>query len=374
MDLKDDTFYSEKISIEPDLGDPRNSTWKPLPHPPRTPKRVMMKYRFSAIVPIALALASFNMALALVLAGQARGPFGGEYVLAVNTTDLAHTLTKNHEIVSEIVAIPPVAVSQGPTDSNTSLASGALDAFVADVYYIYLQGICVRFGPNRTGAQSSIGTDLQCADWAQVRNGKSLSVLFPLEDSKPSPELARLTTHTNILANTNNTNASIQIIAKSAASLDSMSRASSTPRKLIISCLMMSLVTSGLSALSALLAIFFPQSRLLIYINIAWPLLGSIIATLGSVVLTAIVAASTSILNLLGAAFSLEIHRGSIALLFVWLTWVLASLQCVYWGGIWFVEVRRWSFIRRRRADEEKGHWRGIGGELLRDYRGEKSL
>lgn len=83
MDSMDDTFSSEKISIEPDLGDQRKSTWKPLPAPPRTPKRVMMKYRFSAVFPIVSSIASFTLTILVVLAGREDGLLGGQYLIAV---------------------------------------------------------------------------------------------------------------------------------------------------------------------------------------------------------------------------------------------------------------------------------------------------
>jgi hypothetical protein len=84
MDHTEETFYVEKeISIEPDLGDLRKSTDKALPAPPKTPKRVLMKYRFSAVFPIAFAVASFVFKLVLVLAGSDEHTFGGQYMVAV---------------------------------------------------------------------------------------------------------------------------------------------------------------------------------------------------------------------------------------------------------------------------------------------------
>jgi hypothetical protein len=83
MDQIDDTFYSEKeIAIEPDL-DHRNSTDK-LPAPPKTPKRVMMKYRFSAVFPIAFAVASCVLSILVVVAGQGTDMFNGQYLVAVS--------------------------------------------------------------------------------------------------------------------------------------------------------------------------------------------------------------------------------------------------------------------------------------------------
>lgn len=106
MDSVDDTFYAEKISIEPDLGDQRKSTWKPLPPPPRTPKRVMMKYRFSAVFPIVFGMASFALTLLLVLAEQNFGILGGHYLVAVRTPSVVRTdgkLTESSWILTGLV-------------------------------------------------------------------------------------------------------------------------------------------------------------------------------------------------------------------------------------------------------------------------------
>ena len=73
----------KEIAIEPDLGDLRKSTDKALPAPPKTPKRVLMKYRFSAFFPIAFAVASFVLTLVLVLAGREEHTFCGQYMVAV---------------------------------------------------------------------------------------------------------------------------------------------------------------------------------------------------------------------------------------------------------------------------------------------------
>ena len=75
--------WDEKIFIEPDLGDQRRSTFKALPAPPKTPKRVMMKYRFSGVFPLVLSLATFILTLVVVLAGQDITTFRGQYLVAV---------------------------------------------------------------------------------------------------------------------------------------------------------------------------------------------------------------------------------------------------------------------------------------------------
>lgn len=79
--------WDEKISIEPDLGDQRQSTFKALPAPPKTPKRVMMKYRFSGVFPFVLSLAAFVLTLVVVLAGHDIATFRGQYLVAVRLID-----------------------------------------------------------------------------------------------------------------------------------------------------------------------------------------------------------------------------------------------------------------------------------------------
>ena len=76
-------FWEEKISIEPELGDQRQSTYKALPSPPKTPKRVMVKYRFSGVFPLILSVATFVLTLVVVLAGQNAGMFERQYLVAV---------------------------------------------------------------------------------------------------------------------------------------------------------------------------------------------------------------------------------------------------------------------------------------------------
>jgi hypothetical protein len=76
-------YSKEVVCIEPDLGDLRKSTDKALPGLPITPKRVLKKYRFSAVFTIVFATASFVLALVLVLAGNDEHTFGGQYLVAV---------------------------------------------------------------------------------------------------------------------------------------------------------------------------------------------------------------------------------------------------------------------------------------------------
>ncbi|KAI4714531.1 hypothetical protein J4E89_000211 [Alternaria sp. Ai002NY15] len=119
----EETFYTGKeIAIEPDLGDLRKSTDKALPAPPKTPKRVLMKYRFSAILSIAFAAASFVFTLVLVLAGSDEHMFGGQYIVALNTTTIARASSQS--------------------DTTSKRPEGVDGEALADVYYLYLRTVC----------------------------------------------------------------------------------------------------------------------------------------------------------------------------------------------------------------------------------------
>lgn len=78
-----DAFWSEKIVIEPDLGDQRKSIYKALPPPPTTPRRVLVKYRFSAVFACLFAGISFVLSSIVVLAGTNADLFSGHSLIVV---------------------------------------------------------------------------------------------------------------------------------------------------------------------------------------------------------------------------------------------------------------------------------------------------
>jgi hypothetical protein len=145
-------------------------------------------------------------------------------------------------------------------------------------------------------------------------------------------------------------------------------------RQAAFACLLVSLVGAGFSAVSAIPAIFFPHSQLLAYFNIFWPFLASVVVFVAAILLTVLIsgvfAVAGEIINVAGAG----VRRGTSALLIVWLAWFLVSLSVVYWGIVWFVEVRQSSFTRRKRSDDEVGNWKNIGKEIRSDLKGSKIL
>jgi energy-coupling factor transporter transmembrane protein EcfT len=128
------------------------------------------------------------------------------------------------------------------------------------------------------------------------------------------------------------------------------------------------------SAISAIPGIVYPHSRLLAYTNIFWTFLAStfafLAATLLSIMIAGVFAAIDGVVNVVGV----EVRQGGSILLLVWLAWILELLSVVYWVLIWFVEVRRSSFTRRKRGEDEVGNWKGIGQEVWMDFKGGKTI
>jgi hypothetical protein len=134
--------------------------------------------------------------------------------------------------------------------------------------------------------------------------------------------------------------------------------------------LAVSLLGSGFAALFAFPAIIFPHSRLLVFFNMAWTHLASLSAFLAALISTALILSVSVVAETFGKKAGIKAELGGSVLLFIWLAWLLISLPVLYWGAIWFVDIRRSSILRRMRNDNEIGNWRGIGEEVSRDFRG----
>jgi hypothetical protein len=142
-------------------------------------------------------------------------------------------------------------------------------------------------------------------------------------------------------------------------------------RRAIFAFLIVSMVGSILSAISILPAMMFPHSRLLVYFNIFWPGLATVFAVVAAILLSALMVLAR-IMSGISTTVGVELEQGGVTLLFVWLGFVFVSLVTMYWAGVWFVETRKSSFVKRRRDEDEIGHWGGIGREVWRDVRGRR--
>lgn len=167
------------------------------------------------------------------------------------------------------------------------------------------------------------------------------------------------------------TQVSIPLLARLFSSADSTLDSLNMLRKAMLGVLIITLIGSILSAISILPAMYFPQSRLLVYFNIFWPGLATGSGIIAAVLISALnVLVST--LDGLGDTVGVQVRKGGTVLLFAWLSFVVTSLVTGYWASVWFVETRKSSFVKRRRDEDEVGHWRGIGREVWRDVKGRR--
>ncbi|OAL47180.1 hypothetical protein IQ07DRAFT_483449, partial [Pyrenochaeta sp. DS3sAY3a] len=235
MNAMDNPLFTENRSIEPDLGDQRKSTYKALPAPPKTPRRVIKKYRFSAIVPFLFVVASFVLSLVILLAGKDKGTFEGVYLVSLNTSRLGQDIIKFEQASSTSTSTSPSATSS---------------AGVAGVYYAYLGSVCTS---NVTEESPGTRVIRECKSWADVSDSES---------SMSSVVIGR-------------TRISVPLLAKLTSSVEGLSGLLASARKTIMAFLIISSVASGMSAMSTVPAIVFRESRLLVYFNVAWPVLAS---------------------------------------------------------------------------------------------------
>ncbi|PSN68539.1 hypothetical protein BS50DRAFT_490427 [Corynespora cassiicola Philippines] len=358
----------------------------------------MHKYRFSAIFPFACSVISLALLIVLLVSGNKPGNLAQQYMVAINasrvgqdiirvepasstSTSAAPTATSSSSSSNPLDGLNPLSTSSplnpnnagnpldgvlgGAADSagdgignlvNGFVENMVKDAGLKDYYYLYLNTMC-EGNFNDTGANSDGVRVEKCSSYSDVQSG--LNVI--LKDMNPSVVFIGM-------------NVSIPLIAKLTHSLDTLSSNATGFRKAVFGFFVIAIIGSALTALSSLPAIIFPQSRLLIYANIFWAGLASFFAVLAAAILTGLILAIMQTVDGFGEALGVLIHQGNKALLFVWLAWFFAVLAAGYWDTVWFVELRSWSFARRKRSEDEKGNWRGVGREIMRDLKGQKGL
>lgn len=144
-------------------------------------------------------------------------------------------------------------------------------------------------------------------------------------------------------------------------------------RRALLAFVIVSVIGSGSTFLISIPSVIFPASRLLVYASVFTSHLSSLSAFLAAVLHSVLAVGGSSILGSVGKALNVTITPGEKALTFVWVSWALIVVAAAYWAAVWFVEVRKWSFSRRLRTEDERGNWKGIRGEICRDMKGPKS-
>ncbi|EMD68434.1 hypothetical protein COCSADRAFT_62033, partial [Bipolaris sorokiniana ND90Pr] len=226
--------YSKEVPcIEPDLGDLRKSTDKALPGLPKTPKRVLKKYRFSAVFPMVLAIASFILTLTLALAGHNAHTFGGQHLAAVSY------YRQYHESQTPVYKNVKAFESSSATDTTET----------GNVYHIYLHKVCYYSLAHGSEVASDI-FERTCKGYSTVAAAISAS-------------------------SSGTSTANSESIILGSRSLMMISTTLASVRMAVFASLIVSLVGSLLSTILAIPGIIYPHSRILAYMNIMWPTLAS---------------------------------------------------------------------------------------------------
>ncbi|KAF3007740.1 hypothetical protein E8E13_009930 [Curvularia kusanoi] len=380
--------WEEKISIEPDLGDQRRSTYKALPAPPKTPKRVMMKYRFSGVFPFIFSLGAFILPLLVVLADHRINAVQGQYLIAINTSAVGKNIITFERADATTTDSPSNTDSSSSTLHPTSTSdplrelsdtldnlSGNLTAAInaglgratndaiqsfsdqivkQDHFFVYLQKLCFSNHIALDGSNGSEGQAISCHSWEQAEEYVS----------NLSKDI-----HSSIVIG--QTRISIPLLTEVMSSSGYLLKGLSRVRKAVFAFLILTLIGSMASTVSIVPAVCFPQSRLLVYLNGMSSALATACAIVAAVLLSTIFVL-TGLVNNFSNTVGIQIERGATALLFVWLSAVFAGFSMLYWTTVWFVETRKSSFVKRHRDEDEIGNWKGMGKEVWRDIKGRR--
>ncbi|KAJ6201702.1 hypothetical protein J3E72DRAFT_410048 [Bipolaris maydis] len=182
MQELDGIRYSKEVPcIEPDLGDLRKSTDKALPGLPKTPKRVLKKYRFSAVLSMALAIASFVLTLTLVLAGDDAHTFDGQYLAALYIPS-----------ESGVPVYQDVTVFESSSTTDTTETGNA--------FHLYLHQVCYD-SPTYGSEVASDVFERICKSYATVAAGARAFIpniaLYSLIRSRRVSSVSFFTQHVN---------------------------------------------------------------------------------------------------------------------------------------------------------------------------------
>ncbi|KAF1960469.1 hypothetical protein CC80DRAFT_583175 [Byssothecium circinans] len=411
-------YFDDKIVVEPDM-DPRKSIQRALPRRPTTTKTFMRNLRFSALLTFTAGLVVFVLGLLVILAGKRPGQLEGQFVLKLNTSRVGEDIIRFERASATTSATPTATTTQAtnplgpfgifPTTSplnpqnpnnplngilNTltdSINNGLGDAVntlieglvdqtgVQDFYYIYLNNVCQASIANGTEANDDGVTITKCQSSHDAFEGTSPSLTLPRPRLPPrhnlthqNPGLKRSFSQIQSPVTIGNIGISIPPIASLANGTNTIFSTLNVVHRAIFAFLITTIITAGIVSLLSLPATFFPASRLLIYTNLFLSLLASFFPLLAAILLSILFIVVPRTVGALTQSFGIVISMGGTVLAFLWVVWALCTVVLGFWAAAWFVEARRWAFVRSRRGQMEVGNWRGIFGEVGRNLRGTK--
>jgi hypothetical protein len=136
---------------------------------------------------------------------------------------------------------------------------------------------------------------------------------------------------------------------------------SSTLTQTVFAFYILSLISSVITALLSLALIVLsnaPFAKVLIYSTIVLAWLGIVFHLVASIGVTVIIAIANTVINTVGNDLGVYSSMGSKFLALTWVAWALIFISGLYWGTVWFVELRTWAIKARYRTTQEIGDYR----------------
>ena len=291
---------------------------------------------------------------------------------SANPTDSSNHLSELTKSLEPTINSLSDSLDDGLGTAIDQVMNGLTDkAIVKGLYILYLDRVCER----KEESENVGGATEKCLRYPDAVAGTlppCSTTNYGARFTDLGPELRQRVSRVQSSLVVGEYAISMPRIIELSRSVGSLIEALSTIQSALVAFLIISLIGSGLTILLAIPSLIFRASRLLIFVNILAAYLSSLFAFVAGLLLTVVVLGATSLTGNLGYALGLSIERNFRVLSFVWISCGLMLVVGVYWGVVWFVEVRRWSFVRRLRTDEEVGNWRGMKREIWRDIRREK--
>jgi hypothetical protein len=135
-------------------------------------------------------------------------------------------------------------------------------------------------------------------------------------------------------------NVSVPLLADLGSSADSLGSILTTLAKALIAFYVLGIIGSGVTMLGSLFAIALGNSRVLLYINMGFSILGVVFTLAGSIAVTVIAKLLAGVVNMIGNGVGLYAESGNKFLALSWIASVMILLANAYWLSIWFVEFK----------------------------------
>jgi pantothenate kinase len=172
------------------------------------------------------------------------------------------------------------------------------------------------------------------------------------------------------------TNVSIPILGGISSAGGYIQTISTTLTQTVFAFLILSLISSGrVAIMSAALFLLSGAAfaKILIYSTIVFSWLGVVFHLAAAIGVTAIIAIANTVINTVGNNLGVYSYMGTKFLIMIWVAWALIFISALYWGTVWFVEIRTYAIKARYRTSQEIGDYRGTFLEVADDFRRPKN-